>query len=260
MKAPSPVQVIFGIHAVQAALEQAVAEPATASVQELWLDSRRQDQRHALLQQLAADAGIVVHEADRTTLARLAPEGRHQGVVARISQPLVRDEADLSRLLENLETPAFFLVLDGVQDPHNLGACLRSADAAGVHGVIVPRDRAVSLTPTVIKVASGAAQTVAFFQVTNLARTLRDLKQAGVWLLALDGQAEQSLYETDLTGPVAIVMGAEGQGLRRLTREQCDFLVAIPMAGSVESLNVSVATGVCLFEALRQRRHVAGQP
>jgi len=156
-------------------------------------------------------------------------------------------------LLDQLAEPPFLLVLDQVQDPHNLGACLRSADAAGVHGVIAPRDNAVGLTPTVHKVASGAARTVPFFQVTNLARVLRTLKERGIWLVGAAGEAEQSIYQADLTGPLALVMGAEDTGLRRLTREECDFLVRIPMRGHVESLNVSVATGVVLFEALRQR-------
>jgi len=165
----------------------------------------------------------------------------------------VKSESDLSEILRSLAEPPFLLLLDNVQDPHNLGACLRSADAAGVHAVIVPKDRSVSLTPVVRTVACGAAEKIPFVQVTNLARTMDQLREAGVWLVGTAGEATQNLYEIDLTGPLGIVMGAEGSGLRRLTRERCDFLARIPMLGSVESLNVSVATGVCLFEAVRQR-------
>jgi 23S rRNA (guanosine2251-2'-O)-methyltransferase len=165
-----------------------------------------------------------------------------------------RNEDDLFNLLESLYEPPFLLVLDGVQDPHNLGACLRSADAAGIHAIIAPKDRAVALTETVRKVACGAVEQLPFVTVTNLARTLNGLKEAGLWLVGTADNARETLYDVDLTGPLALVMGAEGKGLRRLTRECCDFLVHIPMAGSVECLNVSVATGVCLFEAVRQRR------
>lgn len=239
---------LYGLHAVQAALER-----APENVPELWVDAKRHDKRMARILELAEAAGISVHSVNKKKLESMAPEGRHQGVVAHSLAPETYDERDLEALLANIDAPPFLLVLDGVQDPHNLGACLRSADAAGVQAVIAPKDRAASLTPTAIKVASGAAQTVPFIQITNLSRTLRDLKQRGIWLVGLDGYAEQSLFDTDLKGPLAIVMGAEGQGLRRLSKEHCDFLVTIPMAGSVESLNVSVATGICLFEALRQR-------
>jgi 23S rRNA (guanosine2251-2'-O)-methyltransferase len=204
----------------------------------------------------AAEArGIPVHRLSGRELDRLLPGVRHQGVIAAIEPQETEDrqERDLPAFLEGLETPAFLLVLDGVQDPHNLGACLRTADAAGVHAVIVPRDRAAGITPVVRKVASGAAETVPLFRVTNLARCLRALKQAGVWIHGASDDAGSTLYETDLRGPLAIVLGGEGKGLRRLTRELCDFLVAIPMAGRVESLNVSVAAGVLLFEARRQR-------
>ncbi len=166
----------------------------------------------------------------------------------------MRNEEDLFNLIERLEQPPFLLILDGVQDPHNLGACLRSADAAGIQAVVVPKDRSVSLTDTVRRIACGAAENVPFITVTNLVRTLKQLKTAGLWLVGTADQAEQSLYDIDLKGPLALVVGAEGKGLRRLTREACDFLIHIPMAGSVECLNVSVATGVCLFEAVRQRR------
>jgi 23S rRNA (guanosine2251-2'-O)-methyltransferase len=239
---------IFGLHAVQAALEQ---NPDT--VQALWLDNKRHDRRMARIIELAQQAGTPLHQVERQELDRRVPSGRHQGVLAQCAAPTTGSEADLAALLERLDEPPFLLVLDGVTDPHNLGACLRSADAAGVHAIIAPKDRAASLTPTAIKVASGAAQTVPFIQVTNLSRTLRELKQAGIWLVGLDGHAEQSLYALDLKGPLAIVMGAEGQGLRRLSKEHCDFLALIPMVGTVESLNVSVAAGICLFEALRQR-------
>jgi 23S rRNA (guanosine2251-2'-O)-methyltransferase len=214
---------LYGLHSIQAALEK-----APDSVSELWVDAGRHDKR-------------------------MVPDGRHQGVVANAAAPKVYSESELEDLLESLPDSPFLLILDGVTDPHNLGACLRSADAAGVHAIIAPKDRAASLTPVAIKVSSGAAQTVPFVQVTNLARCLRDLKERGIWLVGLDGHAEETLFDRDLKGPLAIVMGAEGQGLRRLSKEHCDFLVKIPMVGSVESLNVSVATGICLFEALRQR-------
>ncbi|NOX77085.1 MAG: 23S rRNA (guanosine(2251)-2'-O)-methyltransferase RlmB [Gammaproteobacteria bacterium] len=239
---------LFGLHAVQAALER---DPR--NVAELWVDGKRHDKRMADILALAEQARVPVHHVDKSTLEKRAAQGRHQGVVARIHTPRVYTEAELGTLLDRLDDPPFLLVLDGITDPHNLGACLRSADAAGVHAVIAPKDRAATLTATAMKVASGAAQTVPFVQVTNLARCLRNLKERGIWLVGLDGYAEQTVYDTDLKGPLGIVMGAEGQGLRRLSKEHCDFLVNIPMAGTVESLNVSVATGVCLFEALRQR-------
>lgn len=165
----------------------------------------------------------------------------------------VKSENDLFEIIKNLKEPPFVLILDNIQDPHNLGACLRSADAAGVHAVVVPKDRSVSLTDTVRQIASGAAENIPFVQVTNLVRTMKNLKDAGVWLVGTADNAKQCLYEIDLTGPLALVMGSEGKGLRRLTMENCDFLAYIPMRGSVECLNVSVATGVCLFEAVRQR-------
>jgi len=227
---------LYGLHSIQAVLEK-----APGSVSELWVDAGRHDKRVARILELASDASITVRSVAKHELDRMVPDGRHQGVVA------------MDDLLESLPGSPFLLILDGVTDPHNLGACLRSADAAGVHAIIAPKDRAATLTPVAIKVSSGAAQTVPFVQVTNLARCLRDLKERGIWLVGLDGQAEETLFDRDLKGPLAIVMGAEGQGLRRLSKEHCDFLVKIPMVGSVESLNVSVATGICLFEALRQR-------
>jgi 23S rRNA (guanosine2251-2'-O)-methyltransferase len=241
---------LYGLHAIQAVLEKA---PKTVS--ELWVDAGRHDKRIAQILELASKASVTVHSLAKHELDRMVPDGRHQGVVAKAMAPKVYTENELEDLLESLTDSPFLLILDGVTDPHNLGACLRSADAAGVHAIIAPKDRAASLTPVAIKVSSGAAQTVPFVQVTNLARCLRDLKERGVWLVGLDGQAEESLFDRDLKGPLAFVMGAEGQGLRRLSKEHCDFLVKIPMVGSVESLNVSVATGICLFEALRQRNN-----
>ncbi len=243
-------ELIFGIHAVMAALRRDAGQLSELLVAE----GGRKNPRLRELIELAEQTGLPVNYQSREALDDLVPDGVHQGVVAwsAAAAPMVSED-DLVGLVEGLRVPALLLVLDGVQDPHNLGACLRSADAAGVHAVIAPKDRAVGLTPTVRKVACGGADTVPFVQVTNLARTLRELKDAGVWLVGAAGDASESLYDADLRGPIAIVMGAEEKGLRRLTQEHCDFLVRIPMAGSVESLNVSVATGVCLFEAVRQR-------
>ncbi|MEN8170047.1 MAG: 23S rRNA (guanosine(2251)-2'-O)-methyltransferase RlmB [Pseudomonadota bacterium] len=244
--------IIFGLHAVEAALKQ-----DADAIEQLWCDKQRRDKRlHGLLQ-LAARKGIKVQTLSRAELDKMAPGGKHQGVVAQLAQTTAataRNETFLEQLVTDLDVAPFLLVLDGVTDPHNLGACLRSADAAGVHAVIAPRDRACGLTPVVRKVASGAAETVPFVQVTNLSRTIKSLRDAGVWVIgtALE-EGAVSLYERDLKGPLALVLGAEGKGIRRLTRENCDDLIYVPMAGSVQSLNVSVATGICLFEALRQR-------
>jgi len=240
-------QLILGIHAVAAALRQG------SRVIELWVDGKRRDRRIQELLQQVPGAGVQVHLTQAQELDRLARQGAHQGVVARVRLPQVHDELFLKALLKRLQETPFLLVLDGVQDPHNLGACLRTADAAGVQAVITPRDRSAGLTASVCKVASGAAESVPLIQVTNLARTLKWLKQAGIWLIGTAGEARQVLYQTDLSGPLAIVMGAEGRGLRRLTREQCDLLVRLPMSGTVESLNVSVAAGVTLYEIVRQR-------
>ena len=241
---------VFGLHAVAALLEH---EPGR--VTRLWVLASRKDARLNRLVDLARKRGVPINESTRVELDSLAEGARHQGVVAAYageSAPL--GEADLERLLDAVqEGPALVLVLDGVQDPHNLGACLRTADAAGAHAVVAPRDRAVGLTPAVLKVASGAAESVPFVQVTNLARTLRALKDRGLKVVGAAGGAEQPLFAADLSGPLALVMGGEGGGLRRLTREQCDALVRIPMAGAVESLNVSVAAAVCLYEVVRQR-------
>jgi 23S rRNA (guanosine2251-2'-O)-methyltransferase len=225
-------------------------------LREISVAAGRHDRRLAALIAAAESRGIPVRRLPVRELDRQLPGVRHQGVIAVLAEPPQREdrhERDLEAFLAGLGAPAFLLVLDGVQDPHNLGACLRTADAAGVHAVIVPRDRAAGITPVVRKVASGAAETVPVFRVTNLARCLRSLKQAGVWLYGADDDAGTTLYAADLRGPLALVLGGEGKGLRRLTRELCDYLVAIPMAGRVESLNVSVAAGVLLYEARRQR-------
>ena len=192
----------------------------------------------------------------RQELDRVTEEANHQGVLAYCETARVYSEQDLGRLLESIAQPPLILVLDGIQDPHNLGACFRSADAAGVHLIIAPKDKSVGLTPVVSKVASGATETIPFVQVTNLARTLEKLKELGIWIYGAAGEAEQSIYQTNMTGPAAIVLGSEGEGLRRLTREHCDVLVKIPMHGTVSSLNVSVAAGVMLFEVLRQRNKI----
>jgi len=240
--------VAYGIHAVRVLLSR-----HPQRVRRVLLGAGRDAGRLAEIRALAQRAGVQVSTADDATLDRLAGGERHQGVVAEV-QPRAGDpETQLEEALEAAGQAPLLLVLDGVQDPHNLGACLRSADAAGVAAVIVPRDRAAGLTPVVRKVAAGAAETVPLVAVVNLARTLRDLKERGIWLVGTDDAADRTLYEADLKGPVAVVLGSEGEGLRRLTRECCDQLVAIPMAGAVESLNVSVATGVALFEAVRQR-------
>jgi 23S rRNA (guanosine2251-2'-O)-methyltransferase len=242
-------ELIAGLHAVRTALAH-----GGDGVHELWHDTRRRDQRLRQVLELAAAAGIPVHAVDRQRLDQLTGGANHQGVAARVSLPAALDQPALEGLLDGLDVPPFLLVLDGVQDPHNLGACLRTADAAGVQAVIAPRDNSVGLTPVACKVASGAAGRVPFVQVTNLARTLKWLQQRGIWLVGTSGDAPQGLFKADLTGPLALVMGAEGKGMRRLTREHCDLLIALPMHGVVESLNVSVATGVVLYEALRQRR------
>jgi 23S rRNA (guanosine2251-2'-O)-methyltransferase len=239
--------IVFGLHAVTALLTQ-----QSERVVHLYIQKERHDQKIQAIVELANDAALIVELISRQELDKLTGNAVHQGVAALCKKPKAYTEADLTELLETQNKP-FLLILDGVQDPHNLGACLRSADAAGVHAVIVPKDKSASITATVSKVACGAAETIPFIQVTNLARTMRYLKDQGVWLYGAAGEAAQSIYQTNLTGPVAIVLGAEGEGLRRLTREHCDILLNIPMVGSVSSLNVSVATGVFLFEALRQR-------
>ena len=238
---------IFGLHAVTTALQR-----RPESISEMWVLEGRRDKRLHTVLELAQRHGITLHECSRKVLDELV-DGRHQGVVASAKAPTQTHEKSLPELVAEAGKRALVLVLDGVTDPHNLGACLRSADAAGATVVIAPKDNSASLNATVRKVACGAAEAVPFVQVTNLARSLRQLQEAGVWIIGLAGEASQSLYECDLAGPVALVMGAEGAGMRRLTREQCDYLAHLPMAGEVSSLNVSVATGVCLFEAVRQR-------
>ena len=243
---------VVGINSVRSALRF-----GAEGVQELWLDRRRRDRRLLELATLARESGISVRQLEREDLDRAAEGANHQGALAWVRMPAARAEADLDALLAGIVGPPFLLILDGVTDPHNLGACLRSADAAGVHAVIAPKDNAVGLTPVAVKVASGAAESLPFVQVTNLARTLDRLKQRGIWLMGTSDDADATLYQTDLRGPLALVLGSEGKGLRRLTRERCDLLVRLPMLGRVESLNVSVAAGICLYEALRQRQSVA---
>jgi 23S rRNA (guanosine2251-2'-O)-methyltransferase len=239
---------VAGIHSVRTALKF-----GSGGVAELWLDRNRRDQRLQALAELAKVACIAVRQVTRDDLDRAAQGTNHQGALAWVHTPAARSDADLPDILAAIDGPPFVLILDGVQDPHNLGACLRSADGAGVHCVIAPKDNAVGITPVVAKVASGAAETLPYLQVTNLARTMDLLKEQGIWLYGAAGAADVSLYATDLTGPLGLVMGNEGKGLRRLTRERCDGLIRLPMRGRVESLNVSVATGICLYEALRQR-------
>jgi 23S rRNA (guanosine2251-2'-O)-methyltransferase len=248
------VQYVYGIHAVDSLLRR-----HPESVHRLLLQSDRNDKRITGLLELARNQGVAVTREPRAALDELV-DGRHQGAVAQLRggapQALASNlwrEAELLQVVEDKGGPVLLLVLDGVTDPHNLGACLRSADAAGVDAVVVPRDNSADLTPVVRKVACGAAEVVPFVQVTNLSRALQALKARGVWLFGADGEAEKSLYDSDLTHSLALVMGAEGAGMRRLTKEQCDYLVHLPMAGSVSSLNVSVATGIALFEARRQR-------
>jgi len=224
---------------------------APKSILELYVEASRRDARMRQFLQKAQEAGLRPIEADGLRLARLAGSAGHQGVVARVEPLPVTNSLD--DLLDGLQEPPLLLVLDGVTDPHNLGACLRVADGAGAHAVIAPKDHAVGINATVAKVASGAAETMPYFMVTNLARTLGELKERSIWCLGLGDEATQSLYESDLKTPTALVLGAEGTGLRQLTRKTCDALVAIPMRGAVESLNVSVASGICLYEAVRQR-------
>lgn len=238
---------LYGLHAMQAVLER---EPER--VIEIFVLKGRNDERLSAIVNQARRFGISLQFCQRKVLDDKVSGEQHQGVVARAKPAKPLDESDLDIILDAQSQP-FLLVLDGVTDPHNLGACLRTADAAGVHAVIVPKDKSAGLTATARKVACGAAETTPLIQVTNLARTLKHLQDSGVWITGTAGEATQSLYDVKLTGPTALVMGAEGKGMRRLTREHCDELVKLPMAGSVSSLNVSVATGVCLYEIVRQR-------
>ncbi|WP_289101803.1 23S rRNA (guanosine(2251)-2'-O)-methyltransferase RlmB [uncultured Marinobacter sp.] len=238
---------VFGWHAVDAVLKR---EPER--LQQVWIQTGRQDKRVKSVTDALDGLGVrwkVVHRRELDERV----SGVHQGIVAAVAESREWSEDDLLAQLSSSDKPPFLLVLDGVTDPHNLGACMRTADAVGVQAVIVPKDKSASLTPVARKVACGAAETVPFVRVTNLARFLRELKGLGVWLIGTAGEADAGLYQADFKGPVALVMGAEGKGMRRLTREHCDQLINIPMQGHVDSLNVSVATGVCLYEALRQR-------
>ncbi|MDP8098593.1 23S rRNA (guanosine(2251)-2'-O)-methyltransferase RlmB [Pasteurella atlantica] len=237
---------IYGIHSVESFLKN-----TPERLIEVFVLKGREDKRlQPLLQQLN-NYGISIQWLNRNTLDKKAQGEVHQGIIARVVPTKELNEQDLASLLEQ-KTQPFLLVLDGITDPHNLGACLRTADAAGVDAVIVPKDKSAQLTSVARKVACGAAETVPLIRVTNLARTLRELKEKHIWVVGTAGEATENLYQAKLTGAVALVMGAEGEGMRRLTREHCDQLISIPMAGSVSSLNVSVATGICLFEIVRQ--------
>ena len=240
------MKTLVGFHAVTSRLRQ---RPET--IREIYIDAERNDARAKDLRRMAGGANVRVIPVDGKRLDGMAGGSRHQGVVAQ-AEPLKMPQF-IDDVLESLKEPPLLLVLDGVQDPHNLGACLRVADGAGAHAVIAPKDRSVGLTTSAIKVSSGASESVPYIVVTNLARTMRDLKDRGVWLIGADDSAPQSIFQAKLEGPLGLVLGAEGEGLRRLTKDSCDGLVSIPMLGSVESLNVSVASGICLYEARRRR-------
>ncbi len=246
---PDAAEIIFGFHSVSSRISR---EPE--SIIEVLYDAQRKDQRAARLKAELDRMGVPHRAEVKKRLAQLTDQANHQGVVARVKPARLNPEAALYELLGALSHPPLLLILDQVQDPHNLGACLRSADGAGVDALILPKDGACPVNDTVRRVASGAAETVPVFYVSNLARTLKTLQEHQIWVTGLADEASQGFHQTDLRGNTAIVMGAEGKGLRRLTREHCDQLISIPMAGSVSSLNVSVATGVVLFEALRQRQ------
>lgn len=252
-----PPKVLFGFHAVGVRLKT-----TPQSIIEIYVDPSRRDQRMRQFVERAQSAGVRLIEADSMRLAKMAGSHGHQGVAARVKA--IEQVTSLDELLEQLEAnqadkpmaereQPLLLVLDGVTDPHNLGACLRVADGAGVHAVIAPKDHAAGINATVAKVASGAAETVPYFMVTNLARTLNELKERNIWIIGTSDVAQKSIYKMDLKGPVALVLGAEGEGMRQLTSKTCDELASIPMRGAVESLNVSVASGICLYEARRQR-------
>ena len=256
----SSPKVLFGFHAVGVRLKT-----APKSIIEIYYEPTRRDARMRQFIEKVNESGVRLIEADGLRLAKLAGSHGHQGVAARVQE--IKQVHSLDELLENLEaanaelpvaerTPPLILVLDGVTDPHNLGACLRVADGAGAHAVIAPKDHAAGINATVAKVASGAAETVPYFMVTNLARTLGELKERNIWVIGTSDQATQTIYQADFKGAVALVLGAEGDGMRQLTAKTCDQLVSIPMMGAVESLNVSVASGICLYEAVRQRTQV----
>ncbi|MDE2594035.1 MAG: 23S rRNA (guanosine(2251)-2'-O)-methyltransferase RlmB [Burkholderiales bacterium] len=240
------LKLLFGFHAVSVRLKV-----APKSIKELHVDVSRRDQRMRQFLAKVGDAGIRVIESDDDRLQAMCGTHRHQGVAARVEA--IAQAKSLDDLLDTLTDPPLLLVLDGVTDPHNLGACLRVADGAGAHAVIAPKDHAVGINATVAKVASGAAETMPYFMVTNLARTLTELKERDIWIIGTSDDAPRNVYAADMKVPTALVLGAEGDGMRQLTRKHCDELVSIPMMGSVESLNVSVASGVCLYEARRQR-------
>ncbi len=246
----SSPKVLFGFHAVSVRMKT-----APQSIIEVYYEVTRRDARMRQFLDRAKEAGVRLIEADSPRIAKLAGSHGHQGVAARVQE--MKMATSLDDLLDQVEATGvanpLILVLDGVTDPHNLGACLRVADGAGVHAVIAPKDHAAGINATVAKVASGAAETVPYFMVTNLARTLNELKERNIWCIGTSGDADKTIYDVDLKGPVALVLGAEGDGMRQLTRKTCDQLVSIPMMGAVESLNVSVASGVCLYEAVRQR-------
>ncbi|MGB0938425.1 MAG: 23S rRNA (guanosine(2251)-2'-O)-methyltransferase RlmB [Colwellia sp.] len=245
-------ELVFGIHAVNALIDS-----APERFIEIWLLKGREDERLMPIINMARKLGISAQMVQRKVLDEKSEGEQHQGVVARVKQGKVFTENDLDDIVNKANAqgiPPFLLILDGVTDPHNLGACLRNADASGVQAIIVPKDNAARITPTVRKVAVGAVESVPLVQVTNLSRTMKQLQELGVWIIGTAGETDTCLYDVKLSGPMALVMGAEGKGMRRLTRENCDQLVKLPMAGKVSSLNVSVATGICLFEIVRQRR------
>jgi 23S rRNA (guanosine2251-2'-O)-methyltransferase len=239
-------KILFGFHAVTVRLKT-----APKSITEIHVDATRRDQRMRQFVERVKEANVRIVDSDDERLHKMCGTHRHQGVVARV-EPVPMSHS-LDDTLDAVEEVPLLLVLDGITDPHNLGACLRVADGAGAHAVIAPKDHAVGVNATVAKVASGAAETVPYFMVTNLARTLNELKERDIKIIGTSDDAQQSLYDLDLTGPVAIVLGAEGSGMRQLTGKTCDVLVRLPMRGAVESLNVSVASGICLYEAVRQR-------
>jgi 23S rRNA (guanosine2251-2'-O)-methyltransferase len=247
--------IVYGLHAVRAVIARRPRD-----VVRLRLAEARDDQRVRELREFAAAQGVKVASAPMAALDQETGGAAHQGVLAEVRPSASLNENALLDLLIAAPAPVLVLVLDGVSDPHNLGACLRTADAAGATAVVAPRDRAAGLTPVVRKVAAGAAEVIPFAQVTNLARSLRDMKEAGLWIAGTAGDGEQELFDADLGGPLAVVMGSEGRGLRRLTRECCDFSVRLPMLGAVASLNVSVAAGIVLYEAVRQRRAEVAKP
>lgn len=245
------LEAVYGLHAVTTLLQRNPEQ-----VIELWIMQGRHDARMQRVLELAQEQQLDVREADKGLMNQKAEEGNHQGVIAWRKPVQHKTEKHLPDILDAISGTPLILILDGVTDPHNLGACLRTADAAGVQLVIAPKDKSAPLNATAAKVACGAAEAVPYIQVTNLARTMKELQQRGIWIVGTAGEAEHSIYQQDMKGPMALVMGAEGSGMRRLTREHCDYLVNIPMAGEVSSVNVSVATGICLFEAVRQRSGV----